>query len=289
MPAEAAPAQEQQTQQPATQAAPPAPANNSAPANWVEGIQNEEIRGWAMNKGFHQKSPADALESYRNLEKTFGADRAGRTVVLPSNWEDQTEVGQFYEKLGRPKTSNDYGFKVEGGDEGFVKWAKDTFFEAGLPARQADLIVNKYQEFQKAQIEGYNQIQQTKFDGDVKALKAEWGAAFEANAKIVDSAAVKLGVTAQQLEGLKTVMGPAAAMKFLHNIGSRVGEDTFVEGGNKQGFGPLTPAQAKDKLNAMAADGEFMKALTMQNHPKHEWAVAEKSKLVQMMVAGGNV
>ena len=72
-------------------------------ANWVEGIDNTDLRGWAMNKGFHQKEPTEVLESYRNLEKLFGSDRVDRTVEMPNNWDDADSVRSFYEKLAHQK------------------------------------------------------------------------------------------------------------------------------------------------------------------------------------------
>jgi hypothetical protein len=62
---------------------------------WYSGLP-EETRGLAEVKGW--KSPADAIQSYANLEKMLGADKAGRGLVMPKEDADSTEWGQFYDK-----------------------------------------------------------------------------------------------------------------------------------------------------------------------------------------------
>ena len=74
-------------------------------------------------------------------------------------------------------------------------------------------------------------------------------------------AAEKFGMTAAQLEALKTSMGPAHALKFLHAIGAKLGvEPGFVQGNREGGFG-VTPAEAVAKIAAAKQDPAFRKRL----------------------------
>ena len=55
-----------------------APATNTQ-ETWYSGLP-EETRGMVEIKGW--KGPEDAIQSYANLEKMLGADKAGRGLVI---------------------------------------------------------------------------------------------------------------------------------------------------------------------------------------------------------------
>jgi hypothetical protein len=51
-------------------------------------------------------------------------------------------------------------------------------------------------------------------------------------------------------------------MELFQKIGARMGEAEFVSGDRKEPFGnALTPAQAKDQINTLRADKDFVKKL----------------------------
>ena len=49
-------------------------------------------------------------------------------------------------------------------------------------------------------------------------------------------------------------MGHKKLMKFLSDIGSKVGEHKFVNGQSQQGFGNLSPEGAKAKISMLMSD-----------------------------------
>ena len=82
-----------------------APAGNpAAPAPaWYapEGIDpNTSTQLGELVKAKGWKGPADALLSYQNLEKVFGADKAGRTILAPQSDDDAD--GWRHADLGWP-------------------------------------------------------------------------------------------------------------------------------------------------------------------------------------------
>lgn len=241
----------------------------SPPANWVEGIENQDLRGWAMNKGFHQKEPTDVLESYRQLEKILGADRAGRTVEVPGNWDDADSVQQFYEKLGAPKTAEEYDLPIP--DEGTLGRVRDMFHAAKIPERQAKVLAEKWEEHQKKYMEDLKAQEEARTLSEVNDLKKEWGEAFQANSTIADDAARRFNLSDEDVKAFREVLGPKRAMNLLHDIGSRLGEHTFITGDSAPS-GVMTPAQAKAKINDLAADKDFMSALGDGSHPGHKTA-----------------
>ena len=64
---------------------------------WFAGFQNAEAKTFVESKGF--KDPESLVTSYANMEKLLGADRAGRTVVLPKDANDAEGLKAFRAKM----------------------------------------------------------------------------------------------------------------------------------------------------------------------------------------------
>lgn len=224
--------------------------------DWAQhGFAGDDL-GYIQNKGF--TSPKDAIVGYRNLESLVGADK--NTVLRIPKEATPESMRSIYRQLGAPETADGYKLPLpEGGDDSLAKVARDWFFEAGATAKQAETIVSKLNEY-VGQIETAKATaNQAKAAEELTALKTEWGAAWEPNAALVDKAAAAFGMDEEQLLALRDSMGPAAAMKFLHNIGSKLGtEDNLPGNENKPGFA-MTPQAALAKLEALKADPEWTK------------------------------
>lgn len=172
------------------------------------------------------KTPADVVNSYRNLEKLTGVP-AEQIVKLPKD-NDPTAWNDVYSKLGRPATADKYDIPIpEGQSDEFAKTAREWFHKAGLSVAQARGVTEAW----NAHVAGAQEAQQTqskaKFEAEVNSLKAEWGSGYESNAALVDRAAMAFGMDQDTLSALKATMGPAKAMKFLHSIGSKVAVSTL--------------------------------------------------------------
>lgn len=254
----------------------------AAAANWIDAIGDADLKGWAQNKGF--KEPADALNSYRNLEKLMGADKAGRTVVLPAKWDDPAEVGAFFDKLGRPKDPAGYTMPKEGVDADMAKWAQSTFHEAGLTPRQAELVIGKWQEMIGGKTAATQEAYQARVAQEADALKGEWGAAYNDKIAQAKAAAKSLGVDAATIDKLESTLGFGSLMKFFSEIGAKVGEDNMVTGQGPRSFdGAMTPDAAKAEITRLRADSEFVRryvAGDAESRAKmerlHRWAYGEQ-------------
>lgn len=227
-----------------------------APAtDWTTGLTDTH-KGFIGLKGW--KNAGDMVESYQGMEKFVGTPQE-RLISIPKD-EDAEGWGKVYNRLGRPEKPE--GYKIgapEKGDPEFAKWAQGTFHELGLTGKQAEKLVGKWGEY----VEGISQKQTQGLEGkvtqDAQALKQEWGAAYEQNSAIVDKAAREFGIGEQQLLALRSALGAAGAMKMLHNIGSRLGEDSFVSGqggGNNQRV--LSPVEAKVRIAQLKQDESFV-------------------------------
>jgi hypothetical protein len=234
-------------------------ASSQTAADWTSGLP-EDLRGYVQNKGF--KDPGAVADSYRNLEKLIGGGPES-IIKLPKNGDPEA-TRAVLQKLGLPEKADGYALpqpKEGQGSPEFIKWAQGVFHEAGLTQKQAEAVVSKWNELQGNTTKAALEAETAKNQQEAEALKKEWGAAYNDNAAMVDQAAETFGMNEQQLLKLKEVMGPAAAMKFLHNIGSKLGEAKFVgaESGG-QGFNKaLSPAAAKDRIQALTADPAFSK------------------------------
>lgn len=240
----------------------PAPTNAPTPTptpspDWTTGL-NDDLKGYVQNKGF--KDPAAVLDSYRNLEKLRGVPQE-RLLTLPEK-DDAPEWAQIHERLGKPKTAEEYKFELPEGakDEGFEKWVRDTLHSNGISKKAGEAIMKSYSDYFTNQMNAVVEADKVSLANEVKSLQKEWGAAYEQNSGIADRAAAAFGMDEAQIKALGEVMGRAGAMKFLYNIGSRLGEGQFVTGGKDGGgFGILTPAAAMDRINALKRDPDFSK------------------------------
>lgn len=234
----------------------PPPAGGGA---WFDSIPDADLKGWVQNKGF--KDITTAVESHRNLEKLIGHDRAGRTVVLPAKWDDANEVGQFYDKLGRPKGPD--GYKLpDGADKEFGAWAQKTFHEAGLTDRQAALVMEKWGGLVQGKTEATAAAKAAAVAADKEALGKEWGAAHDAKIQTAREAAKAFGFDEATITKLEDAMGFAGVMKFMAGLGEKVGEARAINGDGAVPNGPMTPAAALAQINDLRKDPEFVRKFT---------------------------
>ncbi len=257
----------------ATTTAAAAPA---APADWTASIADPDTKNWVTAKGF--KDPASVAQSARNLEKLIGG---GLDKILKIPGDDTPEAwNDVYAKLGRPDAQEKYSFKApEGADPKFAEAAKAWFHGAGLNDKQATAITEAWNNHVAQALQTQNEARTAENAKQLDGLKKEWGAAFEQNMQLVDRAAKELGLDEKVLTALRDSMGGAAAAKFLHTLGTKVGEAAFHTGDNPAGFGgALTPAQAQAKIAELKHDKGFVAKYLS----KDSGALAEMARLHKM-------
>jgi hypothetical protein len=227
----------------------------SASIDWLTGAP-EDITGFVQNKGW--KTPVDAVTSYKQLEKHMGTP-ADKLLRLPDfDKADPAEIGQFYNKLGRPAEAKGYDIPVpEGADTSFAEAAKAKFHELGLTAKQAKALAewnNQYAtEMGGKQQEAYKQTIAAEND----ALKREWGSAYDQEIGMAKNAAKALGLSPEKIDKMEASLGFADLMRTMANIGRRIGEDKFVAGDSNGGNGVLTPADAQARIKQLQGDKEW--------------------------------
>lgn len=242
-----------------------------APA-WVETLDADR-RAFVDNKGW--KTPDDALTGYQNLEKVLGADRAGRTVVMPKEGED---AGEFWQKLGRPETIDGYEIKAPEGQEidpEFAGWARDTFLAGNLTKGQADHLVEKWNEFQQGQVQKLEEARQAQEQELQAEARKTWGADFNQMKTYADRALAKFA--GEEADGLIDGMG-FKALEVFAKVGRAMAEDQAV-GMNGQS-GSFEDAQSLEaQRSALTADPAFRSQMTDPTNPGHQAAVTRLRNL----------
>lgn len=259
-------------------AAPAAASGGATPPDWMSGF-NDDLKGYVQNKGF--KDPSAVLESYRNLEKHLGAPKE-RILQLPEKSDDPA-WNDIYGKLGRPEKADDYKIEIPQGhgDEKFAAWAKGTFHELGLSAKQAETLAQKWNGYVAEGLKGQVEAQQAEADRQDKALQQKWGAAYEQNIGVAREAMAKFGVDTAKIDQLESALGYAGVIELLYTIGAATGEHSFV-GGNNGGGGAnraMTPQQAKAEYDRLMTDKNWVAKWVSGDKEAREL----KSRLVQFM------
>lgn len=259
----------------------PAAPNVSAP-DWLK--EADEITvGYVQNKGWD--NPAKVVDSYRNLEKLLGADKANNAIVIPKEGADPKEWAAVFDRLGRP-TGPD-GYKVElpaGGNADMHNASLAKFHELGLTKAQGENLMSWFNGLQTQSMQQMEQAKAAQFAQEDQAIKQEWGNAYTQELAKAQQAARGLGLDATTIDKLSDALGHAGTMRLLNSIGSKLGEDKFVGGDRSDNsFGnAMTPAQAKAEIQTLMQDREFSaklmnkdSAATQRWTQLHQWAFPE--------------
>ena len=233
----------------------PSPAPTSTGVDWLSGVP-EDVTTYVQNKGW--KAPTDLLTSYQQLEKHMGTP-AERLLRLPDfDKAEKTEMDQFYNKLGRPFEPKGYDIPVpDGMPTDFAEAAKLKFHELGLTAKQARELAAWNNEMSANMGVQQKEAYEAKIAQENAQLKAEWGAAFDQELGAAKNAAKALGIKPEQIDALEGSLGFANLMKMMSNIGKRIGEDKFVDGGADPIGGAMTPAGAKARISQLQGDKDW--------------------------------
>lgn len=229
-----------------------APADN----DWFSTLDPTQ-QEYVSKKGF--KDPKSVLNSYINLEKLRGVPE-DRLLKLPES-PDDPGWGDVYKKLGAPDAPDGYEIKDIETDEAknFAEWAKNNFHELNLTQKQAEGLVQRYENLVKESKAEYEQKYEQNVKQQETKLKEEWGAAFHQNIAKVQQVARELEFPGEVIESLEAEMGYDGVMKFMHKLSTKIGEGNFHSG--DEAMNPnakLSPDQAKAKINALKSDKSFV-------------------------------
>jgi hypothetical protein len=225
------------------------------------------LKGHVANRGWDKLDAntalAQAVKAHREAEKLIGVP-AEQVLRLPKDVNDAEGYGRIYKALGAPADAKEYDFSG-------VKFADNSElnpeFAEGLRGLAAKIHLPKDAAVEVAKwvastIDSDEQKETaeyaTKLATEKDTLIKNWGANAGVNKIVAQNAATKLGVDAEAMSALEKTVGYAKVMEMFRQIGSKIGEDKFVNNGNGPGSDVMTADQAQAKIDLLAKDEGWM-------------------------------
>mgnify|MGYP003670006030 FL=1 len=264
-------------------AVPGSPLTTEPQTSWLDGVIDPSTKAWAEAKGLQNGSFENVLGSYHNLEKMVGADKAGRTITLLGDDASSEERDAYFNKLGRPESAEQYSVALPEGaiDDTRLNMMRNKAHELGISDAQFSGLAEADAAYLSATQQGMTDKAAVSAVDAEAQLRTEWGAAFDLKVASIDVAAHKLGMSEDQLNGLREAMGPVEAMKFVDGLNTKMGDHNFDEG-EKIIPGHKTPEQAEEEFKQLKMNKEFMDAWMDGMHPGHKTAVEKKAALSRL-------
>lgn len=262
---------------PGTPPTEPVPPSVVIPENWKD-ILPEEMR----TKGImgNIKTVDQLAKAFFNAEKMVGADK----IVVPQKGAKPEEYRAIYEKLGLPKTVEEYKLLPPAGveiDQNYFADLKKVAFEAGIMPEQAAKFLEFIDKQDKAAATADTAKAIDERRANINKLKAEWGEAFTENSARA-KAALKAYVSDEDAKRF-SAMGLGADpgfLKLLAAVGGELSEDQIkTQGGTGKNVYSPQEAQAKiAELKGKDTSGAYYD----KNHPDHATIKAEVNRLYPM-------
>jgi len=217
-----------------------------------------------------------------NLEQVLGADRAGRTIVLPKDDADVTTRQAMWTKLGWSADAGAYKLPVpDGAPPEFGADMAKLFSKHGIPVATAQALTADWNAYVGANAQRVAGQDAAALQTDTEALARDWGDQLGARTEVARrgfrALAEKAGVDKAAVEGAITLIekgvGMRGAMKMMALVGDMLREHG-VEGAASPGSFGMTPEGAKVERQQLLADKEFVKKAMAPNSA--EWARIKK-------------
>lgn len=218
--------------------------------SWI-GCLPEELRQVVMHNGWRE--PADALKSYQRLEEIIGAEKSGRSLVLPENDDDAEAYDRVFKALGRPETADGYGLAEALGDveidRAFAGAMGQAMHQAGLSRRQALQMAAAWQE----QLDKYGSTEECRYESEKEAVLNDVPPARLEAAK---RGFRFTGAPLEMAERLERALGPKMAVEMFARIGECLAEDSSIAGSRSMAA-TATPEGASLRMGRLMADPLF--------------------------------
>jgi len=232
------------------------PGSGQTPSGWFDSVKDSGVKTWLGSKNFPDAETA--LKSYHNLEQLMGADKAGRTVMLPKDDNDTDGWSALSKRLGVPDSADGYKLPMpDGVDDGFAKTAATWFQKAGVPPRAANQIAEAWNGWVAEQVKAGEAADRVESEKQMTALEKEWGNKFVENRELAQRGyrefAKQFGLDDKAaLDRAESVLGAANLTKFFAGLGALNSESSFAGSDGKGGFS-TTPAEAQKQVDAIRA------------------------------------
>jgi len=255
----------------ATEQAPTLSGDTNTPTqntDWKASL-SDEIRN---EKSLENISDIESLaKSFVHAQKLVGADK----IPVPNKFATDEDWNKVYEKLGRPKSADEYKFNLPEDktvDEAALKGFADQAHKLGLLPGQADGVVKFYNDMIGAELSNANSIATAAREKATTELKTEWGQAYDqkiAAANNVVRSVLPDGFMSMNMEDGTKLGDNPVVIKAFAMLAEKMGEDKII---SSDGPMMMTPKALDKEINSLTAPGS---AYWDKTHPAHKDAVAE--------------
>ncbi len=237
----------------------PAPvADDTFYSKWGD----EDLRKLVQDKGW--SDPEAMAKSYKNLSSMRGVDDA-ELMRIPDNGEGINEV---LDKLGRPKTADEYTFEgIEGASEDQIKAISELALEGRITPEFAGKLLERELAQGAGIAEAATAAEQLALNTSDAELNTKWGEDYEKNIAYASEAAViaeeELGIGKEQFDKMSRGENHATFLQLMALVGQSRSEHKYLA--DKQGGRSLAPMgkdDARNRLNALKKDPAWQERRT---------------------------
>jgi hypothetical protein len=272
-------------------------AGGASGAPWYANVQgaDDAFTGVLASKGWAAMKPEElavtAVRAFRNAESVIGVPPEELLRVPKDANGDWSKV---YQRIGKPEKMDGYDFtgvKFKDGtdpDAKFLGVVREAAWKNNLTKDAAKGVTTEVLKFLEGESEAQSAEATAKLGESKAALAKRWGVMPDqiqnsAQFAVAKSAVAKLGWTPEIVNALESAAGYEKVMEALRDLGSRMGEDTFIKSpdGGSNLTGAMTAEQAQMRKSALMQDNAW---ITRYNNGDVE-ARAEMSNLNKILVA----
>ncbi len=223
------------------------------------------------------KDISSLAKSYIHAQRLVGADK----IPVPNKFATEKDWNAVYEKLGRPKTADEYKYNLSEDQKVDTEALKNFSSQAhklGLLPTQAQGMVSYYNEMIGKQLADAESVSTSQREKAMTELKTEWGQAYDQKlqkANTVVSSVFPKGIMSINLEDGTKLGDHSEVIKAFAALGEKMGEDDIIK---SDGPVYMTPKQIEKQIGELQQPGS---AYWDKNHPNHDTAVQEVQTLIQ--------
>lgn len=247
--------------------------------DWRSNIP-EDIRG---HKSLDHIPDVGALaKSYVHAQAMIGADK----IVMPGKTSTQEDWDEFYNRIGRPQSSEEYNLPEPQefeADPDMTNWYRQAAHEIGLTENQAAKLYEAYNNFAANQGQSSEMDYQVQLEQTQQELMREFGDAYEDRINQGFGVVSNFGdpelLEVQMADG--TLLGDNPEfIRLMGRVGDyiqkQVGEDS-LEG--VRTAGGISPEEALAKVAEIKAKGS---PFWDRNDPRHDQFVQDALKYQEL-------
>jgi len=197
-----------------------------AQREWMKDLPESLRSAKTLTKFTDQEWKANLAKSYVELE-----GKLGKSVAVPAQDAAQEDWDRFYEKVGRPKSADDYAIEKGTMPDEFVKAFKAMAHESGLTTQQANALFKKFSGTQQQQQQAALEQMTAKMKATDVLLRKEYGAQYDT--KLADAKKAFGKLFDDSLKAELTNAGLANDSRFikvLAELGGQLRDDAFIPG-----------------------------------------------------------